>query len=80
MSTLVHGHGSGCDLRYPKTYPRPRERFVTVSHRREASSPRTPSNGFVTRRIPRGYFLGCVFGPLADPYQMEFGPLLGLPD
>jgi hypothetical protein len=23
----------------------PRERFVTVSHRREASSPRTPSNG-----------------------------------
>jgi hypothetical protein len=23
VSTPVHGHGSGCDLRYPKTYSRP---------------------------------------------------------
>jgi hypothetical protein len=58
MSTPIHGHGSGCDVRYPKT-SKTRERFVIMSHRREASSPRTPSDGFGTRRIPRKYFLGA---------------------
>jgi hypothetical protein len=52
---------------------------VTVSHRRATSSPQTPSNGFRTRRITRRYFLGRVFGPLADSHRTELGPPLGLP-
>jgi hypothetical protein len=51
-----------------------------VSHRREASSPQTPSNGFETRRITRRYLLGHVSGPLANSYQKELGPPLGLPN
>jgi hypothetical protein len=47
---------------------------VTVSHHREASSPRTPSNGFGTRRITRKYLLGHVSGPQADSNQKELGP------
>jgi hypothetical protein len=54
-------------------------RSVTVSHRRATSSPQTPSNGFRTRRITRRYFLGRVFGPLADSHRTELGPPLGLP-
>jgi hypothetical protein len=76
----VHGHSSGSDLRYPKTYLRPLGRFVMVSHRREASIPQVLLNGFETRRITYRYFLGCVSGPLADPYRKELGPPLGLPD
>jgi hypothetical protein len=53
---------------------------MMVSHRREASSLQTLSNGFGTRRITRRYFLGHVSEPLADPYQKELGPPLGLPD
>jgi hypothetical protein len=53
---------------------------MMVSHRREASSLRTLSNGFGTRRITRRYFLGRVSEPLADPYRKELGPPLGLPD
>jgi hypothetical protein len=58
----------------------PRERFVMVSHRREVSSPRTPSNGVGTRRITRKYLWGHVFGPLADSNRKELGPPLGLLD
>jgi hypothetical protein len=64
--------------RYAKTYLRPQERIMTVSHRREASSPWTPSNGFGTRRLTRRY-LGCISEPLVDPYQTSLGPPLGLP-
>jgi hypothetical protein len=52
---------------------------VTVSHRREASGPRTPSNGFRTRRITRIHLLGHVFKPLADSDRKELGPPLRLP-
>jgi hypothetical protein len=43
----------------PRHIRDPREPFVTVSHQREASSPRTPSNGSGTRRITRRYFWGA---------------------
>jgi hypothetical protein len=52
---------------------------VTVSHHREASGPRTPSNGFGTRRITRMHLLGHVSKPLADSNRKELGPPLGLP-
>jgi hypothetical protein len=43
--------------RYPRTFPRPtRTIFVTESHQREASSPRTPSKGDRVRQITRMYF------------------------
>jgi hypothetical protein len=43
--------------RYPRTFPRPtRTIFVTESHQREASSPRTPSKGDRVRQITRRYF------------------------
>jgi hypothetical protein len=80
VGTHIHGPSSGCDPRYLKTYPRPRVRFMTVSHHREASRPQTPSNGFGTRRITHMYLLGRVFGPLAKSYRKELGHPLGLPD
>jgi hypothetical protein len=43
--------------RYPRTFPRPAERFVIKSHRREAPSPRTLSNGFRSSESPT-----CTFG------------------
>jgi hypothetical protein len=52
---------------------------MMVSHRREASSPRTPTNGFRTTRNTCRYFMGHVSRPLADPYRKELGPPLGLP-
>jgi hypothetical protein len=50
-----------------------------ILYRREASSPRTPSNGSGTRRITRRYLLGHVSRPQADFDRMELGPSLGLP-
>jgi hypothetical protein len=80
IGTPVYGPSSCCDPRYLKTYLSPPGGFVMVSHHMEATSPRTPSNGFGTRRITRRYLLGCVSGPLADSYRKELGPPLGLPD
>jgi hypothetical protein len=57
----------------------PRERFVMVSHCREALSPRTPSNGFGTKGITCRYLLGRVSGPLANSDRKELEPQLGLP-
>jgi hypothetical protein len=43
--------------RYPRTFLRPTGTiFVTESHQREASSPRTPSKGDRVRQIARRYF------------------------
>jgi hypothetical protein len=43
--------------RYPRTFLRPTGTiFVTKSHQREASSPRTPSKGDRVRQITRRYF------------------------
>jgi hypothetical protein len=43
--------------RYPRIFPRPAGTiFVTESHQREASSPRTPSKGDRVRQITRRYF------------------------
>jgi hypothetical protein len=43
--------------RYPRTFPRPAGAiFVTESHQREASSPRTLSNGFGSGKSPAGTF------------------------
>jgi uncharacterized iron-regulated membrane protein len=43
--------------RYPRTFPRPAGTiFVTESHQREASSPRTPSKGDRVRQITCRYF------------------------
>jgi hypothetical protein len=58
----------------------PLKRFVVVSHRSEALSPRIPSNEFGTRQITRMYLLGHVSGPLANSNRKELGPPLGLPD
>jgi hypothetical protein len=74
MGMSLHSRSSGCDSRYLKTYSRPPRAIVTVSHRRDSSSPRTPSNGFGTKRITRWYLLGRVSGPLADSDQKELRP------
>ena len=37
--------------------------LVTESHRREASSPRTPSPGDRVRQITRRYFWACLWAP-----------------
>jgi hypothetical protein len=52
---------------------------MMVSHRREASSPQTPSNGSMTTRITRRYLLGHVSEPQADFDRKELRPLFGSP-
>jgi hypothetical protein len=50
-------------LRYPRTFLRPTGTiFVTKSHQREASSPRTPSKGDLVRQITRRYFWSASLG------------------
>jgi hypothetical protein len=55
-----------------------RERFVMESHRREAPSPWTLSNGSRSSKSPAGT-LEHASGPLADPYRTGLERPLGSP-
>jgi hypothetical protein len=74
IGTPVHGLSLGCDRGILKHIREPQERFVTISHRREASCPRTPSNGSGTRRVIRRSLWGVSPDLKLTPIERRLDP------